>query len=61
METTSKKPNMGECYQCEFWDNSQWIMNKYGEGCGRCQMDGQIRFCAHSCPFVSLPDKGEEI
>lgn len=58
VEMADKKPtNMGECYQCEFWDSSQWIMSKYGEGCGRCQMDGQIRFCTHSCPFASLPEK----
>ena len=30
VEMADKKPtNMGECYQCEFWDSSQWIMSKY--------------------------------
>lgn len=50
---------MNECYQCEYWDDSQWIMNKYGEGCGRCKQDGQIRFCSHKCPFA-VPPEGEE-
>ena len=52
---------MGECYQCEHWDDSQWIMNKYGEGCGRCKQDGQIRFCSHKCPFASPPEGEEDI
>lgn len=25
---------MGICGNCKYWDDSQWIMNKYGEGLG---------------------------
>lgn len=52
---------MGECYQCEYWDDSRIIMDKYGEGCGRCRQDGQIRFCSHKCPFCSSLKKEENI
>lgn len=44
---------MGECSQCKHWDSSQWIMKKYGEGCGRCTLDGEIRFCSHKCIFCA--------
>lgn len=44
---------MGICGNCKYWDDSQWIMNKYGEGCGICKQDGQIRFCEHKCPFAT--------
>lgn len=42
---------MGECWQCKYWDSSQWIMNKHREGCGRCELDGEIRFCPHKRTF----------
>lgn len=51
---------MGYCFKCEYWDDSQLIMNKYGEGCGRCTQDGQIRFCSHQCPFASDKEKEYE-
>ena len=44
---------MGICGNCKYWDDSQWIMNKYGEGCGICKQEGQIRFCEHKCPFAT--------
>lgn len=51
---------MGECYQCKYWDNSQWIMDKYGEGCGRCMQDGEIRFCSHKC-ILETPQEEDEV
>ena len=50
---------MGECYQCKYWSNDQWVMNKYGEGYGICMADGQVRFCSHKCPFMSPLDEEE--
>ena len=47
---------METCGHCKFWDGSKWIMNKYGEGCGLCKLDGQITFCEHKCPFASPPE-----
>ena len=52
---------MGECYQCKHWNNAQYVMNKYGEGCGICMVDGQVRFCSHKCPFASPPDEEDEM
>lgn len=49
---------MGICGNCKYWDDSQWIMNKFSEGCGICKQDGQIRFCEHKCPFaIQLDNK----
>lgn len=48
---------MIECSQCKFWDSSQHIMNKYGEGCGRCIPGGQITFCSHKCNIGIIRDK----
>lgn len=48
---------MDECCNCKLWDDSQYIMNYYGDGYGRCGADGQITFCSHKCPFC---DQKEE-
>ena len=52
--------NMGTktCSECINWIHEQWVMNKYGEGCGICRADGQVRFCSHRCPFCH-PEKEE--
>lgn len=48
---------MNECWNCELWNDSHTIMNLYGEGCGRCNGDGQITFCSHKCPLCIPKDK----
>lgn len=50
---------MIECSQCKFWDCSQYIMNKYGEGCGKCIPGGQITFCSHKCTVGVIQDEEE--
>lgn len=42
---------MGECGFCIYWNNASYIMDKYGEGCGICEIDRSVRFCSHKCPF----------
>lgn len=41
------------CYECKHWETSDFIMNKYGEGCGRCTFDrgntDNITSCTHKC------------
>ena len=44
---------MGTCNDCIYWYHPQWLMDKYGEGCGKCMQDGQIRSCSHNCPFCT--------
>ena len=45
---------MGECYQCKYWNNAQYVMNKYGERCGICMVDGQVRFCSQNAVIESV-------
>ena len=54
---------MIECSQCKLWDCSQYIMNKYGEGCGRCIPGSQITFCSPKCNIGIIRDEedGEDI
>lgn len=46
----------GVCGECIYWRDDQWIMNKYGEGCGICKQSGQVTFCSHPCPLCVKRD-----
>lgn len=43
---------MRECYNCSNWDDSSWIMNRYGEGSGLCCLQNKITFCNHECQLT---------
>ena len=49
-----------ECSQCKYWDCSRLIMDKYGEGCGKCQGSGEITFCSHKCGVGVLREEIEK-
>lgn len=52
---------MGECSECIYWNGEQYVMNKYGEGCGICMLDGSVRFCSHKCLLCeNIDDNLEE-
>lgn len=57
--TSGGEITMGVCSECIHWRNEQWIMNKYGEGCGICQQDGEIRFYSHQCSFCETKEQEE--
>jgi hypothetical protein len=39
------------CMFCSQWYTSPSFREHWGEGCGKCMLDGDVTFCSHRCPF----------
>lgn len=46
------------CSSCGHFRYDRWTEQKYGMGCGVCELDGTEKFCDHhNCPFHSKEDE----
>lgn len=53
--------DIGECENYIYWNDSKFIMDKYGEDYGQCELDGVIRFCSHIFPFSKSEEDGDDL
>lgn len=54
---------MFRCHTCVSFSTNDLIQHKYGEGCGKCKLLGEIVFCdKHNCMLhdkrVAMQSKG---